>query len=169
MQPRKLQQSGETRSTSARHLGCFLELAERAEPEQRSTEQTIWLNRLELEHENIAAALEWSLNDANNAESGMRLASALRWFWFARRYPGEGLLWLKRGLASTSPVAQQVRAKALDAAGALCHSLGDLAQAESYLDEALSIWRALQEKRGIGILARHAGSDVKGSGAPCSC
>jgi predicted ATPase/DNA-binding CsgD family transcriptional regulator len=161
----KLQESGETRSTAARHLRCFLDLAERSEPEQRTRDQILWLNRLELEHENITAALEWSLTDANSAESGLRLATALRWFWSARGYPSEGLLWLKRGLSSKSPVAERVRAKALNAAGALCHSVGELAQAEDYLNEALGLWRTLDDDvAGMGVSLNTLGLVAKAQG-----
>jgi non-specific serine/threonine protein kinase len=164
----RLRDAGETLSTGARHLRCFLDLAERAESEQRTADQTLWLNRLQMEHENLTAALEWGLSGSDNAEAGLRLAAALRWFWFARGYPSEGLLWLKRGLASTSAIGAPVRAKALDAAGALCHSLGDMAPAERYLTEALRIWRTSGDKRGtaislntLGLVAKARGNHVR--------
>jgi len=114
--------AGEELPAGAQRLRWYLALAERAEPEQRTADQTLWLDRLDMEHENFTAALEWSWTAADSAEAGLRLAAALRWFWFARGHPSEGLLWLKRGLAGASRIALPVRAKGLDAAGALCHS-----------------------------------------------
>ncbi|MGI9146298.1 MAG: ATP-binding protein [Chloroflexota bacterium] len=163
----RLGDAGEQFNAGARHLRWYLELAERAEPEQRSRDQAEWLDRLETEHENFTAALKWSRTDSDSAAAGLRLASALRWFWFARGYPGEGLLWLERGLASASKVEPSVRAKALNAAGVLCHSMGDLIRAESHLAEGLAIWRQLADKAGmatslnaLGLVAKAQGSHV---------
>lgn len=161
----KLQAAGETLTTGAQHLQWFLELAEQAEPEQRSADQTLWLDRLELEHENFTAALEWSRTTSDGAEGGLRLAAALRWFWFARGHPGEGRLWLERGLAGANGIAPAVRAKGLDAAGALCHSLGDLVPAETYLTEGLTIWREIGDKRGMAISLNTLGLVAKAQGS----
>ena len=148
----RLLEAGETLATGARHLGWFLELAERAEPEQRGAHQTLWLDRLEMEHENISAALEWSWTHADNAEAGLRLAASLRWFWLGRGHPSEGLLWLKRGLAAANAIAPPVRAKALDAARVLCHSLGDLVREEGYLTDALALAREMNDSPRIATL-----------------
>jgi predicted ATPase/DNA-binding CsgD family transcriptional regulator len=161
----KLHKAGEKLGVGAQHLAWFADLAERAEPEQRSADQAQWLDRLELEHENFTAALEWSRSSAGGAEAGLRLAAALRWFWFARGHPSEGLLWLTRGLADASGIALPVRAKALDAAGALCHSLGDLMPAEAYLSEGLTIWRQLGDKRGMAISLNTLGLVAKAQGS----
>jgi predicted ATPase/DNA-binding CsgD family transcriptional regulator len=161
----RLQEAGETLTAGAQHLGWFLDLAERAELEQRSADQTQWLDRLEMEHENFTAALEWSRTAADGAEAGLRLAASLRWFWFARGHPSEGLLWLKRGLADVSGIAPPVRAKGLDAAGALCHSLGDLVPAEAYLTEGLTIWRQMGDKRGMAISLNTLGLVAKAQGS----
>jgi non-specific serine/threonine protein kinase len=157
--------AGEKLATGAQHLGWFMDLAERAEPEQRSTDQAVWLDRLDMEHENFTAALEWSRSVAECAEAGLRLAGALRWFWFARGHPGEGLVWLKRGLADVSGIAPAVRAKGLDAAGALCHSMGDLVPAEAYLTEGLTIWRELGDTRGMAISLNTLGLVAKAQGS----
>jgi ATP/maltotriose-dependent transcriptional regulator MalT len=93
------------------------------------------------------------------------LAAALRWFWFARGHPSEGLLWLKRSLDGVRPVAAAVRAKGLDAAGALCHSLGDLVPAEIYLAEGLAIWRQLNDTRGMAISLNTLGLVAKAQGS----
>jgi predicted ATPase/DNA-binding CsgD family transcriptional regulator len=160
----RLQEAGETFTAGAQHLRWFLDLAERAEPEQRSADQTRWLDRLELEHENITAALEWSRTAPGGAEAGLGLAASLRWFWFARGHPSEGLLWLERGIADTSGIAPPVRAKALDSAGALCHSLGDLMPAETYLTEGLAIWRQMGDQRGMAISLNTLGLVAKAQG-----
>ncbi|HLZ29428.1 MAG TPA: tetratricopeptide repeat protein [Chloroflexota bacterium] len=161
----RLWEAGETHTAGAQHLDWFLDLAERAEPEQRSAEQTLWLDRLEMEHENLTAALEFSRTESDGAEAGLRLAAALRWFWFARGHPSEGLLWLKRGLTGANAITPAVRAKGLDAAGALCHSLGNLVPAETFLIEGLTIWRQLDDKRGMAISLNTLGLVSKAQGS----
>ena len=65
-----------------RHLDYFVQLAERAEPELRRSQQVLWLNQLKDEMDNLHAALDWSLD--GYMEAGLRLASAL--YEFTTRY-----------------------------------------------------------------------------------
>ena len=53
--------SGEEDATRHAHAACFLALAERAEPELTGPAQTAWLDRLEVEHDNLREALGWSV------------------------------------------------------------------------------------------------------------
>ncbi len=50
----------ENEVVEARHLCFFLQLAERSEPQLGGSEQALWLARLEREHDNLRAALDWS-------------------------------------------------------------------------------------------------------------
>src|SRR6185503_21069907 len=43
------------------HAASFLALAEEAEPQLTAVEQQTWLDRLEAEHDNLRAALDWSI------------------------------------------------------------------------------------------------------------
>jgi DNA-binding MarR family transcriptional regulator len=100
-------------------------LAEQAEPALHGPEQIAWLDRLEVEHDNVRAALAWSLDggDAGSmagadagVASGVRLAGAISWFWYLR-HKREGLTWLERVLARSQGTATVARATALCAAG----------------------------------------------------
>jgi hypothetical protein len=73
---------------------------------------------LEIEYDNIAAALSWSL-DQNQIELGLRLASAIGRFWCRRRYQKQGRRWLDALLAKSKDVPASVRARALYYAGAI--------------------------------------------------
>src|SRR5690349_23795509 len=57
----KLREAGEEEWARNRHLEVFLRLAEDAVPHLRGAQQAAWLARLEAEHDNLRAALEWSL------------------------------------------------------------------------------------------------------------
>ena len=94
----KLLGAGEADEAQRRHRDYFLALAERAEPELHRASQTMWLDRLEIEHDNLRAALEWSLG-LEGDETGLRLAAALAPYWHARGYLSEGREWLERARA----------------------------------------------------------------------
>ncbi len=145
--------SGETASITAAHVGYYLALAEAAEPHLLSAEQGRWLKRLEQDHENLRAALIWSL-ERKDRLSALRLAAALWRFWWMRGYLSEGHRWLEQALAAPAverdaPLARAVRAKALGGAGVLAHYQGDDQRASRYCEESLSVFRALGDRRGI--------------------
>ena len=77
----KLRASGEVAAIGRQHANFFLALAEGAEPKLTSGERSVWLRRLEAERDNLRAALAWS-RESVEAEMGLRLAGALKWFWY---------------------------------------------------------------------------------------
>ena len=82
-------ESGEAEAVGDRHEAWFLSTAERAEPQLRGRDQLTWGERLKADHDNLRAALSWS---AQGAEPllGLRLATALRFFWYAHGHLREG-------------------------------------------------------------------------------
>jgi predicted ATPase len=72
----RLEESGEEQEIKHAHAEYFLALAEEAEPELEGADQLEWLERLEEEHDNLRAALSWSLG-GGDAELGLRIAGAL--------------------------------------------------------------------------------------------
>jgi tetratricopeptide (TPR) repeat protein len=127
-----------------RHVHYFLELAETAEPELVGRHQTIWLDRLEREHDNLRAALQWSL-DQGDGDISLRLSGALWRFWYTHSHLSEGRHWLAASLGHQAGVHARYVAKALHGAGVLAHYQGDNEQAIRQLDEALALWRMEQD------------------------
>jgi predicted ATPase/DNA-binding winged helix-turn-helix (wHTH) protein len=112
----RLDASGEAGRARAAHARFFLDLAERAAPELGGRRQAGWHARLETEHDNLRAALTWSVQ-TGDAERALRLVAALHWFWYRRRYWEEGYAWPARVLAL--PGAQEptpLRARVLESA-----------------------------------------------------
>jgi DNA-binding CsgD family transcriptional regulator len=64
-------------------------LAEQAEPELKGAEQAMWLERLEMEHDNMRAAIRWAV-DSGEAEIGLRIGGALCRFWEVHGHLSEG-------------------------------------------------------------------------------
>ncbi len=139
----KVGEAGEAEALQARHLDYFLGLAETAEPKLKSSEQMVWLARLDLEIDNVRAALEYSRVDRASDEKGLQLAGALFWFWHIRNHASEPLRWLRSALAQGGPSRRSLaRAKALYAAVGLAARLRDDAGSQAKLEESISIFRA---------------------------
>jgi predicted ATPase len=154
----RLLEAGGGEKVRDRHLQYYLQLSEHAEPELRGPDQVVWLDRLEKEMDNIRAALEWAL-DAD-LESGLRMASALFWFWHIRTGKNEGIEWLERALtaesqrragAPLSPSQALVRGKALNAAGSLMIMHGNADRALALSRESLQVYEDLDSPGRQGV------------------
>jgi len=155
----RLAQRGEAEALRERHFAYYLALAEAAEPHLRGAEQIIWADRLEVEHDNLRAALTWAhdhgADDSSTpagAEAELRLAGALFWFWDMRTYHIEGRRWLEGALARTgAPARTAARAMALFAVGGITATYGDNVAGRAQLEESVAIWRELGDKRGLAL------------------
>jgi predicted ATPase/DNA-binding CsgD family transcriptional regulator len=164
----KLEESGESAQTRRRHADFFLELIEQVEPNINGRDRGVWLERLELENDNLRAALAWSTEQEAETETGLRLTAALLWFWFHQGYWSEGRAWLHRALttqASTGrPARTSARAKALSSAGHLAYHQGDHPLARRQLEESVELWRELGGKQGLAHALRFLSAGVQPQG-----
>ncbi len=145
-----------------RHAQYFLALAEQAEAELSGAEQSVWHQRLELEHENLRAALGW-LRASGQTELELRLASSLGRFWYVRGHLQEGGRRLEQMLAADREgVAPQLRAKALRTASAFAHVQGDQARARVLAEEGLALYRIRGRPRGDRAIAQQHRRDALG-------
>jgi non-specific serine/threonine protein kinase len=109
---------------------------------------------LEVEHNNIRAALRWAA-DRRDGEFGLRLAGALADFWVFRNYLREGRRWLEDARALGSETSSLVRARALAGEGILAVLQGDYPQARALLRDALALAESLRDPvLTAGVLAR---------------
>ena len=137
-------------------------LAEEAQPELAGADQPRWLDRLEMEHDNLRSALTWA-RDAEPDEA-LRLAAALWKFWFIRGHYTEGRAWLEQSLFRREQATEEVVAEALNGAGNLAAAQGDLERASALHTEALACRRRLGDEQGVagslnnlGLIASQAG------------
>jgi len=131
---RRLQNSGEEDTARRRHATHLLELAEQAEPHMWDQEQVIWLDRLEIELDNLRATLDWCTKEGD-PDLGLRLAGASFRFWDLRGYWSEGRQRIKHMLevfARRSPD----RVRLLLQSTYLALVQGDLEAAQVHLDDA---------------------------------
>jgi predicted ATPase/DNA-binding XRE family transcriptional regulator len=157
-----LTMSGEGEAAAARHAAHFLALAEAAEPALLGPEQRRWLDCLETEHDNLRAALTWSL-ERQEPEPALRLTGALSRFWAARGHLTEGRAWLDRAVSrQDSALGPQpsALAKALHGAGAITFRQGDFAAAEGFFREAVARRRAAGNTPGLAQSLASLGATV---------
>jgi hypothetical protein len=137
--------SGEDEAIRQQHAVYYLTLAEAAEQQLYGSAQRIWLKRLEIEHDNMRAALEWFRMRADG-ERLARLSAALAWFWWLHGHLSEARSWAEQVLARRSQLPAPVLAKALFE----CVQFYDGVEVGfALLDESLALYRTLGDQRGI--------------------
>jgi predicted ATPase/class 3 adenylate cyclase/DNA-binding CsgD family transcriptional regulator len=130
----------------AAHRDYYLDLVETADTYLRGPEETVWLDRLEAEFDNIRAALAFSLADPDSVEPGLRLAAGLRWFCNLRGHGGEVLAALNVLLERPDArLPTRARARALTASCHLRDRFGEDSAVPSIADEAIGIGRSLAD------------------------
>jgi len=128
-----------------RHFDFFLMFVDAAEPRLKSAESLVWLKKVELEHNNLRAALQWSL-DAKVA-SGLRLVGALFWFWYVRGYWREGFKWAEETLAHCGAQAQPAfQAQAWFVLGGMHWLLSDYSASRTALSKSYELSQAAGQK-----------------------
>ncbi len=166
------------------HYAFYLALAESAAPLLKGPGQLDALQRLEREHDNFRAAIGWALPADSGtssawADSALRLACALRWFWQMRGYFYEGSTWLRKALEpcpegaalDAAPCTGDRRAlgRALEGLALLENAVGNHATAYALAEKSAAICRELDEKESLADALMVEGEVLRWQGnAPLS-
>jgi predicted ATPase len=148
----QLAMAGEVEATRRRHATWMVGFAGANEPAWgREQAARIW--RIESERDNVRAALAWAV-EADQAETGLLLASRLLQYWRLRGLLDESVAWFGRlwALPSTGAIPSDVRAPVVHAFGLLkAHGPPDrvagVPDPNAMLGESLALWRAVGDKR----------------------
>lgn len=146
----RLEDSDEARAIQRQHADFYLALSEEAELHLFGSQRLVWLDRLEVEHDNIRVALRWLL-EQGDAESALRTVGALYQFWVIRGYLFEGRKWVEEAL--TLPKAgERTAARAIGLAGAasMAWPQGDFALGRLWSEESAAIFRELGDTNSLG-------------------
>ena len=162
----KCESADETGPVRSRHRDWFLALAEEAEIQLKGPDQAAWLSRLETEHDNLRAALDWCAT-YTEGEAGLRLAGALWRFWQIRGHFTEGREHLARALGRASS-RTAASAKAHSGAGNLALFQGDTAAARSLNEQSLAISRESGDAPGVAYALNYLGYIARSQGDPVS-
>ena len=169
----RLQRAGDLDSTQRRHANYYAGLAERACEQLRSSgpEHLVALDQLEAEHDNLHAALTWSLEtpaagpapaDRERSATGLRLVQALALFWYRHSYLAEGRRWLQQAIDLTAEDGGAPLAHLAHWLGVVLQQQGESQAALALLERSLAIWRDLgdrdqqaRELNSLGITHHH--------------
>lgn len=161
----QLNANPEAQTNRARHARFFYALANEA----RAQAPMGWIDRIELEHDNLSEALGWLLRHvpADAAE----LASLLWPFWYQRGYYRAARGWFDSVLSLTAEVPEPARPTALINGAAVAFLQCDYAVASERLLEALELTEDLGDEHAkasalqrLGSVAREQGRYVEARG-----
>ena len=139
----RLEEAGEASTIRHRHATYMLMLAEEAAPHLRGIDQKRWLDALEVEHDNLRAALGWAV-ESDVGEIALRFVAALWRFWHLHGHIEEGRRWAASALALPSAASRTAaRSDAQAAAGSLAYWQLDVPAVAQAYGEAFSIAEGL--------------------------
>lgn len=145
----KIVEAGEETDLQQRHLAYYARLADGAEIGLSGADQQQWLDRLEIEHDNLRLALkQGSAHSRESAAIAAQIASRIWRFWLVRGYDAEGRRWLEQALTRGHP-SDQMRVRLLYGAGVLARLQLDLEAAQRFAEEQLHLAQRLGDSRGI--------------------
>lgn len=155
----KLVETGEAARFRDRHLEYYLGLAEESEPLMRGSQVLTCLERLDGEVGNLRLALSWALGGASSDRivEGLRLASALGYYWYGRSLLDEGCVWLKRGLElipKEKDFQVLLRAKVMFVINFLVLNSLDftrIAEARPLLEESITLFQECNDRVGQAL------------------
>jgi predicted ATPase/class 3 adenylate cyclase len=139
---------GEAESIGDSHAAAMLALAQEAAPQLAGADQRAWFERLEHEHDNLRAALDWSTSRPDPA-LGARLSFALWRFWQKRGYLREARARFESLDAQGWELDPIDRARFAEGFGGIAYWQSDTDAARRLYDEALTLWRQIGDKREI--------------------
>jgi predicted ATPase/DNA-binding CsgD family transcriptional regulator len=160
----QLSASGEFEVVQDRHARFFRALVGNEDGWLPHDALKVWLDQLEVDHDNLRAVLHWSETAVEGAELGPRLACALYLFWYVRGYFSEGRQWCERFLATVPgrQLSTSLRANLLWVAGFLAWRQGDYQAAGNYSDQSVALGASLDADRNTvmglavrGLVASH--------------
>lgn len=144
----RLESSGALQELQERHARAYAGWVESAAQHLTGNEGGRWLDRIEREHNNLRAALGWSVG-AGRGDVALRLVAATWRFWQMRGHIDEGRDRSEQALRATTEADPALRIKALEATGGLAYWQGDFAGAREHYGAWLDLERAAGNEPGI--------------------
>lgn len=146
----KLHTSGDLEAVRGLHFAYYLGLAE------QSLDATLvgrrldaWLGHIDMELDNLRAALAWSREQIDGGEKCLRLTGALALFWNNRRAVREGTAWLEEALARGVTAPPHLRATALIGLLHLVRYTAPVGRRTGLIEEALALCRQIDDRGGM--------------------
>jgi predicted ATPase/DNA-binding CsgD family transcriptional regulator len=158
----RLEDSGELAVVQRAHGEFYLALAEQARAGLEGADQSRWLQRLAMEHDNLSAALARQLTA--DPETGGRLAVMLWPYWYRRGSYQEARCWLEHAALVSEQMSDAVRADVLTGAGVLAFLQCDYPVAAERLRQAQSLYQRQGHLAGTATTLQRLGSIAREQG-----
>jgi predicted ATPase/class 3 adenylate cyclase len=157
----RLVEAAEGDRTLRRHRDWYLALVDEASAAFfHGPEPVEWLRRLDQEHDDLRAVLEWCLDQPGEARSGLRLAAGLWRYWEIRGHLKEGRGWLERMVEGVGGEVSPLRANALTGAGNMAFMQGDFKAASTLHEASLALHRQMGDPRSVAYAANNLANTV---------
>ncbi len=152
----RLIDSNELSGARDMHMRWCIEFLERSVYEELTSQLPQRIRQLDAEHDNVRTALNWAI-ESGQAEAAQRICGSCYQYWIHRGLCDEGARWFERvsQLGGEIPVA--IRARALLGHGSVAYARGQYDQ-ESLLEQALELYRSIEDETGIALTLRALGS-----------
>jgi len=160
----KLAESPEHDELAARHVRWFKEIAETAEARLRGPHLDAWMRRLDADHANLRVAVARGLANADGHGDALSIAASLWYYWYQRGLLSEGRDWLERTLETARGADDRLRARALLGVSSLARQQGLAADAARACEQAVAIYRGLDDREGLAIALSQQGAIAERSG-----
>ena len=144
----------EAEAVHGAHAAAFLALVEADGRPHAGLARKEWLDRLDIEHNNIRAALGWFREQ--DPPTALRLGAAMSAFWSLRGHHTEGRQRL-RELTGVVRGGGMARVGALNGAAWLAIDQGDYSEAAKLLSESIQLSQALGDTVGEAIATAYFG------------
>jgi predicted ATPase/class 3 adenylate cyclase len=157
----RLVEAGEGDPTLRRHRDWYLALVDEASRAFfRGPEPVEWLRRLDREHDDLRAVLEWCMDQPGEGRSGLRIAAGLWRYWEIRGHLAEGRGWLERMVEAVGGDVSPLRANALTGAGNLAFMQGDFQAASTFHEASLTLHRQIGDRQSVAYAANNLANTV---------
>ncbi len=154
----KLEQAGEQIDIQNRHLAFYCTFAKEAEVRIEGADQVLWANRCEAEHNNIRAALEWSVKDNAKYDKGLQLAASISLFWIFHSHFIEGLERINVFLSRINDISDKLlRAKLLYRSARLLYWRSEYLRALDLCEQSVALCREIDEQRQLAVALYYQG------------
>lgn len=158
----RLAESGDFESIRGAHADFYIVLAAQGLAGLEGPDQSRWLERLALEHENLRAVLQRHI--PGDPEVAGRLVALLWPFWYRRGYYHEARSWLEQVVAISDRMPPQVATDVLTGAGTLAFLQCDYELATERLVRALSLHEEIGHRVGVATVRQRLGSIAREQG-----
>lgn len=130
-----------------KHLNYFLNLSSFSRHKSKGMKQLEWLNVMSSEEDNIRGNIQWAIK--NNPEDAVRIVINTYDFWNYKGYLKEGFDTSFKVLNSVEISDKKLKADLLLKIAIFCYEQGKFPELEKYSNEALSLYREIDDKLGI--------------------